>query len=97
MLGLARVRLELLMATILIVIGVVVVVAGALAAYHAYAMYNPVLPPAERLDQAIAYTSYELVNLAARLGFLGLMIWAGSVLLLRGIELLQTLRREGKG
>jgi len=83
--------------TILLVIGIGIVVFGAFLAYDAYNTYKPVLPRAESLEQAITNTSYELVNLVLKLGFLGVMIWAGSVLLNHGVSALVELHKAERG
>lgn len=68
--------------------GAGLVIFGAILAYVSYNTYKPVLPQANTLDEAITRTAYELINLAIRLGFLGIMIGAGAILLKYGIRYL---------
>jgi hypothetical protein len=70
----------------LVLVGLVIVVLGAYLAYDAYQTYRPVLPKASTLDQAITNTTYELVNLVLKLGFLGILVWAGGMILNHGIS-----------
>ncbi|MFN3268690.1 MAG: hypothetical protein ACK416_05475 [Zestosphaera sp.] len=71
--------------------GVLIVVFGAFLAFDAYLNYRPLLPAGEDLQSSITNTVYELLNLVIKLGFLGAMIWAGSILLGRGIDLFKAL------
>ncbi|MGC8975784.1 MAG: hypothetical protein ACP5KB_06290 [Thermoprotei archaeon] len=71
--------------------GVLIVVFGAFLAFDAYLNYRPLLPAGEDLQSSITRTVYELLNLVIKLGFLGAMIWAGSILLGKGVELFKTL------
>jgi len=71
---------------ILVVMGLIIIVAGVYLAYNAYQEYKPILPKAASLDEAITNTAYELVNLVLKLGFLGIIIWAGGILLKHGVH-----------
>jgi len=81
-----KVPLLSILGVVLTVLGVVIVLYGAYLAYDAYMNYAPVLPKARSLDEAITNTSYELINLVIKLGFLGVMIWAGGLLVKHGLS-----------
>lgn len=66
--------------------GVLIVIFGAFLAFDAYLNYRPLLPAGEDLQSSITNTVYELLNLVIKLGFLGAMIWAGSILLGKGVD-----------
>lgn len=76
--------------------GVLIVVFGAFLAFDAYLNYRPLLPAGEDLQSSITRTVYELLNLVIKLGFLGAMIWAGSILLGKGVDLFKALYVEEK-
>jgi len=81
---------------ILTCIGSLIVILGVYLAYQCFQTYSPILPKAESLSEALTNTTYELVNLVLKLGFLGVMIWGGSVLLRHGIHVvieIEKLRR----
>ena len=73
---------------ILTCIGSLIVIIGAYLAYQCFQTYTPILPRAESLSEALTNTTYELVNLVLKLGFLGVMIWGGSVLLRYGAHII---------
>jgi len=80
-----------------LVLGLAITVLGAFLAYNAYASYSPVLPRAASLDEAVTNTVYELLNLVLKLGFLGVMLWAGTVLLKNGLSTLVEVYRVDRG
>ncbi len=82
---------------VLVIIGLVIIVSGVYLAYNAYQEYRPVLPKATSLDEAITNTAYELVNLVLKLGFLGVIIWGGGILLKHGIHATLENQRIVKG
>lgn len=71
---------------VMLAVGLAVVGFGAYLAYEAYMTYRPLLPAAPSLEKSITNTVYELLNLVIKLGFLGAMIWAGSIILGKGVE-----------
>ncbi|MEM1562065.1 MAG: hypothetical protein QXV75_03640 [Candidatus Bathyarchaeia archaeon] len=75
----------------LILIGIVLIVLAAYIAYQSFYSYR--LPwfytQASNIEAAIISLVNTLVELAARLGFLGLMVWAGSILLRYGVQSLR--------
>ncbi len=81
----------------LVIIGIAIVGLGAYLAYDAYQTYKPVLPKASSLDQAITNTTYELVNLVLKLGFLGILVWSGGMILNHGISSVIESYRIDKG
>lgn len=84
-----------LVALVLIVLGVALVVFSFYEAFLAYTNYRPVMPKVEGdLAKAVSSASFELINLAARLAFIGVMVWAGSVVLRNGIDLLKAGERK---
>jgi hypothetical protein len=75
---------------VLILIGVIMVAFSFYEAYVAYQNYKPVVPAGgSNLAEAVSNASFELINLAARLAFVGIMVWAGSVILKYGVSLIQ--------
>ncbi|QOR94908.1 hypothetical protein IMZ38_03085 [Thermosphaera chiliense] len=48
-------------------------------------------------EEALSGILYELLGLVAKLGFIGLVIYGGSVLLRNGVHMLLELRRIEKG
>jgi len=86
-----------LIGLIIILIGLIIVIAGAVIALDAYNTYKPILPQASRLDEAITNTVYELLNLAIKLGFIGVFIYAGGLLLKHGVSVLIESYRVDKG
>jgi len=75
-----------IMGLILVIIGLIIILTGVYLAYNAYQEYKPILPKATSLDEALTNTAYELVNLVLKLGFLGVIIWGGGILLKHGIH-----------
>jgi len=71
-------------------VGLGIVGFGAYLAYDAYITYKPLLPAAATLEKSITNTVYELLNLVIRLGFLGAMIWAGSIVLSKGVDVVRS-------
>jgi len=67
-------------------LGVALIVYGAYLAYSAYVSYSPLLPKAQSLTEAITNTAYELLNLVFKIGFLGVMVWAGGILAKHGLS-----------
>lgn len=77
-----------LVGLVVTVLGLAITALGVLLAYNAYMNYSPILPKATSLDEAITNTVYELLNLVLKLGFLGVMLWAGTALLKNGLSTL---------
>ena len=75
---------------VMLAAGLAIVGIGAYLAYDAYMTYEPLLPAAQTLEKSITNTVYELLNLVIKLGFLGAMIWAGSVILSKGVDLFKS-------
>ena len=75
---------------IMLAVGLAIVGFGAYLAYDAYVTYRPLLPAAATLEKSITNTVYELLNLVIKLGFLGAMIWAGSIVLGKGVEVFKS-------
>ncbi|MET1160465.1 MAG: hypothetical protein ABWW65_05835 [Thermoprotei archaeon] len=80
-----------------LLIGVVIIIFSISLAFNAYETYKPILPQAKSLDEAITNTAYELVNLVLKLGFLGIIVWGGGLLLRHGIGMLIESYRIDRG
>jgi len=86
--GLMKLTLTIGTSLVLIAIGISLIVIGAATAYSSFLQYTPVLPKSSSLSEAITNTAYELVNLVAKLAFLGLVIWSGGISLKYGLNAL---------
>jgi uncharacterized membrane protein YobD (UPF0266 family) len=77
------------MGLILLLIGAVIIIAAVVIAYNAY--HNYVVPEikGETIEEIIASLMRVLVDIAIRLGFLGVMVWAAGILLKHGVSLLK--------
>ena len=80
--------------------GVAVILLGVGSAYSAYLSFGGVRLGTD-LGSVLSGSAEELISLAVRLGFLGLVIWGGSVLLSYGVKLVRgggsgSVRDEGK-
>ncbi|MEM3346170.1 MAG: hypothetical protein QW081_03390 [Desulfurococcaceae archaeon] len=73
----------------MIAIGIVLVLIAAFIAYISFYGYSIPRIEGSSVDEAIISLVYSLTDLAARLGFLGIMVWAGGILLKYGIQLLK--------
>lgn len=73
----------------LIVLGVVVVLAAVAVAFNSFYSYRVPVVAGSSLDELIPKLLNVLVELAVRLGFLGLCIWGGSILIKHGVSLLK--------
>lgn len=74
----------------LLVAGTALVLIAAIIAYSSF--YGFTLPEVRgsTVEEAIISLVSNLVELASKLGFLGIMVWAGGVLLKYGIQLLRS-------
>jgi len=70
----------------ILALGVVLLVFTFYLAYIAYSNYRPILPSSSDLSEAITNTTFELLNLVGKIAFLGVMVWASSILLKNGVE-----------
>lgn len=77
-------------AVALIVLGVAIVVVAVVIAYQSF--YNYELPEIRgaTIEEAIISMMGALTEIAVRLGFLGIMVWAGGVLLKYGVQLMKS-------
>ncbi|MEM3763321.1 MAG: hypothetical protein QW123_00370 [Desulfurococcaceae archaeon] len=73
----------------MIAIGIVLVLIAAFIAYTSFYGYSIPRIEGSSVDEAVISLVYSLTDLAARLGFLGIMVWAGGILLKYGIQLLK--------
>ncbi len=80
----------------LVVIGLIVVLFGAYLAYQAYQAYKP-LRGGGSLEETISTSVMELVNLAFKLAYIGVIVWAGGILLRNGVDAFKVGRKGGGG
>lgn len=73
----------------LIALGIALLLASVYLAYQGFANYRPVMPGSNVLSSAITSATFELINLAGRLAFLGIIVWAASLALSTGVKLLR--------
>ncbi|MEM4976540.1 MAG: hypothetical protein QXT64_04365 [Desulfurococcaceae archaeon] len=69
--------------------GIALILIAASIAYTSFYGYSIPRIEGSSVDEAIISLVYSLTDLAARLGFLGIMVWAGGILLKYGIQLLK--------
>lgn len=73
----------------LVILGVFFIVVAVIIAFQSF--YGYMLPEitGKNIDEVITSLVNALVNIAVRLGFLGIIVWAGSILLKYGIQALK--------
>lgn len=81
---------------IIVLVGVSLTIFTFYLAYNAYMSYKPLLPPTGDLSLAITNTSFELINLVAKIAFLGVMLWASSILLRYGVGIIKSEKQPEK-
>lgn len=74
----------------LIAVGSLLIVISAVIAYISFHGYNVLEIKGSSIDEAIVSLVHSLADLAARLGFLGIIVWAGGILLKYGVQLLKS-------
>jgi len=74
---------------ILILIGVVVILVAIVVAFNAFYTYKLPEIRSSSLEEMISSLVNILVEVALRLGFLGIAVWAASILLKHGVSLLK--------
>jgi hypothetical protein len=79
---------------VLVIVGLVVVLAGAYLAYAAYKSYKPLKASPGGIEETISVTVMKLVDLAFKLAYIGVIVWAGGILLRNGIEAYKPPRPE---
>jgi hypothetical protein len=70
----------------LIVVGAVLVVVAASIAFSSFYGYSVQIPRGQNIEDTITSLINVLVELAIKLGFLGVVVWAGSILLKYGVQ-----------
>jgi hypothetical protein len=70
----------------LIVAGGILVIVAALIALSSFYGYSIQIPRGQNIEDTITSLVNVLIELAIRLGFLGVMVWAGSILLRYGVQ-----------
>lgn len=70
----------------LIAVGAMLIIIAALVAFLSFYGYRVPEMTGISLEESITRLVYALVDIAVRLGFLGVMVWAGSILLKHGIQ-----------
>lgn len=79
---------------LLIGLGLVLLLVSFFFAIQAFLSFSGLTTPSEEsLTRALVKASYDLINLAVRLAFLGIGVWVGSIVLKSGVELM---KGEGK-
>lgn len=73
----------------LIALGVAFILIAVIIAYQSFYGYKLPGIPSGNIDQVIASLVNTLIEIAVRLGFLGIVVWAGSILLKYGIQILR--------
>jgi len=81
---------------LLIAIGIILVGLGVSLAIIQFYTYTPIISQSN-IDEAMTSILAELLSLVARLGFIGLIIYAGGLTLKNGVHTLLELRRIEKG
>lgn len=74
----------------LIAIGSFLILTAAVIAYISFHGYTVLDVKGSTIDEAIVSLVRSLADLAAKLGFLGIIVWAGGILLKYGIQLLKS-------
>jgi len=74
-------------ANILIWSGALIVIFSAILGIYMFYTYSPLLPAGGTLEESLSFTVYELMNIVIRIAFLGIAIWAGAILMSKGIEM----------
>ncbi len=71
---------------VLVVVGLALVLFGAYLAYAAYTAYKPLAVKGGSLESVVSVSVMKLVDLAFKLAYIGVIVWAGGILLKNGIE-----------
>lgn len=71
---------------ILIAIGAILVIIAAVIALQSFYGYIAEIPRGQGIEDTITSLVNILVELAIKLGFLGVAVWAGSILLKYGVQ-----------
>jgi len=74
-------------ANILLWSGASLVIFSSILGIVMFYQYSPILPVGAGIEESLAYTVYELMNIVIRIAFLGIAIWGGAILMSKGIEL----------
>ena len=74
---------------LLLILGVVFVITSVVLAYTSFYSYKVSTVQGASVEDVITSLVNALVDIAVRLGFLGLIVWAGSILLKHGITLIK--------
>ena len=78
----------------LMIIGLAILALSIFLAYQGFTYYKPVTPSAGDPVSAFTQASFELINLAGKLAFLGVMVWASSIILNTGVKLFRRIDAE---
>lgn len=80
-----------------VVLGVGIALIVVSFAYALLSMLNqPLIPSSSNVAEAIGLAIAPLMNACIKVLFLGVMIWAGSIVSARGISLIKPEREEAK-
>lgn len=75
----------------LIIVGAVLVVIAAFIALQSFYGYTIQISKGQNLEDTITSLVNVLVELAIKLGFLGVIVWAGSILLKYGVQSIKSM------
>lgn len=73
----------------LLTAGVAIIVTAVVIAYQAFYGYQLPEVRGSTIEEVIVSMVRALVEIAVRLGFLGIMVWAGGILLKYGVHLMK--------
>lgn len=86
---------EQIVAYIIILVGIALIIFAAYLAYSDYKTYNPQLQQSPQdVGSVLSSVISSLLVLAMKLGYLGILVWGGSLITKYGVQLLLGLRKE---
>ncbi|AFH42880.1 hypothetical protein FFONT_0892 [Fervidicoccus fontis Kam940] len=75
------------MGIILLSIGIILLLFSFILAYNSFTNYTLAIPSNySDLSSAIINSSYELIILAAKIAFLGIMVWISGIFIKYGVD-----------
>jgi hypothetical protein len=81
---------------LLLILGMVFIITAAVIAYVSFYGYKVPVVQGASVEDVITSLINALVDIAVKLGFLGLTVWAGSILLKHGISLIKPETHRGE-
>ncbi|MEZ0393785.1 MAG: hypothetical protein ABWK00_01880 [Desulfurococcaceae archaeon] len=86
-----------LIGAVLVALGVALILFAAIVAYESFVSYALPQVSASDVSAAIVGLVSALATVAIKLGFLGIIVWGGGIILRNGVSLLREERGEAKG